>query len=1095
MLTTLGWTLFHSLWQGAIIALILFLVNLFIKPARLRYVIACMALLLMLIVPVVTFGYLTKPHLPQPLPLAAELEPSHVVLPASETATSLPDNSKVLASPIVTASKSQTFSFDLNSWRRQLTPLLANAAILWLLGIAVLSLRLLVQCIYAERFKRKHTLPAQAQWQTLLHRVALHLNINRSVRLLESSLVDVPTVIGFLKPVILLPTSTLMGLTTEQLESILAHELAHIRRHDYLANLLQSLIETLLFYHPAVWWVSHRIRVEREHCCDDVAVAASSNPVTYAKALERLESLRHEPQLALGANGGNLMHRIKRIVGKSDTSPNWFVGMLLVSLMMVFALVVSAQKVDAQPSEKYQKQIWVSAIGAVAFSSDFSEIKYIGPEDTYPKSRVIIEEKEGDNSKQIEITQSLQGKLIYTYAVNGQVLPTDESIMTWYKEIWSLIAQVNKTGDFGNDWRMIWSQSAMPLENKSESLSYIGDLDNAFGYKKDDSAFISYIKNPGSGFPGLLSGIEVCDICEKPSDRQRLIDEEQFSAYGYIIQAAHAINHNLMNTNSGYDFSINTYVADLLENVPLTPLDLEAIIPLIEAIKKPEIKKKLLLKYLDKVSSRGETDLEQQATQMLAESEALLTCDSVELSEYVGAECESDSLLQTRATVELEKLGAAQEELKEIRLTVIGDVDVHLNNNLINGQINEGAYIVFEVVGNSKRQAVFMDFQNSDVTLSGNLALPTLSFKSESTLTIPDFIYVLNPTFSYVKGKALSIKADEIRIEEGGDLEPWFLDATNKIAGKYLEIADKNLPLNGATGVLEDGTPYSILFIKDPEIFSSQFSTMSANSTTRQKILEQAFDHGVISEKDYTLLLKRQSVIDNGLEYAAKNLELQFGDSDLDLNSAILDLTMRFREANSNSSESSSGVMVDDPNIQIPQLVQEILAFGLSELEIQRTLLLINQIPDQKVKAETLLFIAPYVLETNNTLLLNLYDDLAMSLPEELRNTVLADIPAKQVQASAGKFDSRIALGSKNEIQVFSFTFDPKKAFEETGITGLLEEPYQLRLEVQDTQGHREVFDEMIPAGEDITVPVGVYGQGVIETFANNISIYTRYIP
>ena len=102
-----------------------------------------------------------------------------------------------------------------------------------------------------------------------------------------------PTVIGWLKPVVLLPASALAGLTPRQLEAILAHELAHIRRHDYLVNLLQTLVETLLFYHPAVWWLSRRIRVERENCCDDLAVSLCGDPVAYAAALADLEGSAH----------------------------------------------------------------------------------------------------------------------------------------------------------------------------------------------------------------------------------------------------------------------------------------------------------------------------------------------------------------------------------------------------------------------------------------------------------------------------------------------------------------------------------------------------------------------------------------------------------------------------------------------------------------------------------------------------------------------------------------------------------------------------------------------------------------------------------
>src|SRR4030095_13888079 len=114
----------------------------------------------------------------------------------------------------------------------------------------------------------------------------------RSVHVVESIAVEVPTVIGWMRPVILLPVAAVAALTPAQVEAILAHELAHIRRHDYAVNLLQTTAETLLFYHPAVWWISKRIRAEREHCCDDVAVRVCGDAVSYAHALAELEAWR-----------------------------------------------------------------------------------------------------------------------------------------------------------------------------------------------------------------------------------------------------------------------------------------------------------------------------------------------------------------------------------------------------------------------------------------------------------------------------------------------------------------------------------------------------------------------------------------------------------------------------------------------------------------------------------------------------------------------------------------------------------------------------------------------------------------------------------
>ncbi len=129
-----------------------------------------------------------------------------------------------------------------------------------------------------------------------------------------------PLVIGWLRPVILLPASALSGLTPDQLEAILAHELAHVRRCDYLINAFQNVVETLMFYHPAVWWISSCIREEREQCCDDLVVSACGDRVTYARALLFLEEARGLPRLAFAANGGSLIYRVRRLLGISSES-------------------------------------------------------------------------------------------------------------------------------------------------------------------------------------------------------------------------------------------------------------------------------------------------------------------------------------------------------------------------------------------------------------------------------------------------------------------------------------------------------------------------------------------------------------------------------------------------------------------------------------------------------------------------------------------------------------------------------------------------------------------------------------------------------
>lgn len=162
----------------------------------------------------------------------------------------------------------------------------------WMAGVLALYARVLGGWMAARRLRKAGARRAPQAWQERLSRLAARLRVSKPVALLESWLVEGPVVIGFLRPVILVPASALTGLAPEQLEALLVHELAHIRRYDYLVNLVQSLVEGLLFYHPAVWWVSGMVRAEREKCCDDAAVVLCGDAPGYAAALAALEQRR-----------------------------------------------------------------------------------------------------------------------------------------------------------------------------------------------------------------------------------------------------------------------------------------------------------------------------------------------------------------------------------------------------------------------------------------------------------------------------------------------------------------------------------------------------------------------------------------------------------------------------------------------------------------------------------------------------------------------------------------------------------------------------------------------------------------------------------
>jgi hypothetical protein len=202
----------------------------------------------------------------------------------------------------------------------------------WTLGVLICSVRLAGGWWQARRLVTIGTRPVAERWDRVKAELAVRLELSRPVRLLESSRVAVPIVIGWLKPTLLVPTAVLAGMHPQELEAVLAHELAHIRRHDYLVNLVQSSLETLLFYHPGVWWVSHVVRSEREHCCDDLAVAACGDAVLYARALTSIEITRHHnPGLVLAISGSPLLARVRRLLGVREpvsTSSGWVVAVL-----------------------------------------------------------------------------------------------------------------------------------------------------------------------------------------------------------------------------------------------------------------------------------------------------------------------------------------------------------------------------------------------------------------------------------------------------------------------------------------------------------------------------------------------------------------------------------------------------------------------------------------------------------------------------------------------------------------------------------------------------------------------------------------------
>ncbi len=294
----LGWVLLDFVWQGALIGCETALLLLALRNARAetRYLVACSGLLLCLLWPAATLV----------------LRLSHG---ADAGAGALP------LGPLLAGGATQA-----DSWRDILQGNLSWMVGAWALCAAALALRMVSGLLWIGRTARREA--GNAQWQARLDALARGFGIARAVRLrIVDGLVDglaSPVTAGWWKPVVLVPAPLVSGMPPQLLEALLAHELAHVRRCDYLVNLVQSVIETLLFYHPAVWWISHRIRVEREHIADDLAARRIGEPRRLALALSELEKLQFSNnKLAMAANGGDLMQRIKRLVRPDMQALNW----------------------------------------------------------------------------------------------------------------------------------------------------------------------------------------------------------------------------------------------------------------------------------------------------------------------------------------------------------------------------------------------------------------------------------------------------------------------------------------------------------------------------------------------------------------------------------------------------------------------------------------------------------------------------------------------------------------------------------------------------------------------------------------------------
>lgn len=327
----LGWTLLHSLWQGMLIAAGLFIILNMLRNAgsKLRYYLASMLLGLFFVLFINTL-----------ITQWQKVQTSVVYITESaqgtgtghsyQVSTIAPDTGSTLAHYIAIASPTLEYYF----------PLLA---VLYLLGLVLMISRFGINIMQLRKLRTNGLTAVDHSWDEWINKYREQFSIPRPVQMFFSEYVNVPIVMGTLKPIILLPFTSLSHLSTEQLETILLHELAHIKRHDYLFNIFQNVVEAFLFFNPFMWWISSIVRREREHCCDDMVIANTSYPLSYAKALAALENSRQQAtySMAVAATGqkNQLFNRIKRIMEMKKKSLNY--SQLAITVLIVGALALT----------------------------------------------------------------------------------------------------------------------------------------------------------------------------------------------------------------------------------------------------------------------------------------------------------------------------------------------------------------------------------------------------------------------------------------------------------------------------------------------------------------------------------------------------------------------------------------------------------------------------------------------------------------------------------------------------------------------------------------------------------------------------------
>ena len=422
-----GLTVMHSLWIGAVISGLTALLFTFIrKSTRARYIIASIGLALIFISSVIIYIYIKD---------SSQSLSDNLMIPAISKIQPL--NGNIHPDTITGRYTVSCIIQGITSKAEKLFAYHSELIVLiWIIGVLILGAKFTGAYIYANRFRKRGIMDLPDIWAVRIEKIAEKINLKTRIKAIQSYVAKIPLVTGWLKPVVILPASILSGIPAEQVEAIIAHELAHIKRNDYLVNIFQSFTEIIMFYNPSVWWISEIIRRERENCCDDIVIVSGYESLVYAKALVSMHEISLSPPvpaLAIKRNNNNLINRIKRITAmknRKNLLKEKFIAILSIAFLVsaLIALTGFDTTTDSILQVVPEKNIAGSSFNNWISLTESPEPLFL-PQDTLrQKNPATIKTNWTDpaDNKEKEVKMSIENGQVIELTIDGKVIPRED---------------------------------------------------------------------------------------------------------------------------------------------------------------------------------------------------------------------------------------------------------------------------------------------------------------------------------------------------------------------------------------------------------------------------------------------------------------------------------------------------------------------------------------------------------------------------------------------------------------------------------------------------------------------------------------------